>query len=86
MLCHVLRALRLAIGGYIPPAEGILRSDVVNQVLKPSFTFWTQECRPHSVSMGNAFTFVKSAVVAALEQGHGVGGIRQVLQVKWIDA
>jgi translation initiation factor 2B subunit (eIF-2B alpha/beta/delta family) len=30
--------------------------------------------------MGNAFTFVKSAVVAALEQGHGVGGSVQVLQ------
>jgi translation initiation factor eIF-2B subunit delta len=33
-----------------------------HQVLKPSFQFWTVNCRPHSVSMGNAFTFLKTAV------------------------
>merc|ERR1712195_283724 len=33
-----------------------------HQVLKPSFQFWTVKCRPHSVSMGNAFTFLKTAV------------------------
>jgi translation initiation factor eIF-2B subunit delta len=33
-------------------------------VLKPSFTFWTTRCRPHSVSMGNAFTFLKTAVAS----------------------
>jgi len=33
-----------------------------HQVLKPSFQFWTVNCRSHSVSMGNAFTFLKTAV------------------------
>eukprot|EP00536_Pseudo-nitzschia_multiseries_P005057 jgi/Psemu1/323720/estExt_fgenesh1_pg.C_910017 len=35
-----------------------------HQVLKPSFQFWTVKCRPHSVSMGNAFTFLKTAVAS----------------------
>ena len=35
-----------------------------HQVLKPSFQFWTVDCRPHSVSMGNAFTFLKTAVAS----------------------
>eukprot|EP00531_Pseudo-nitzschia_arenysensis_P004073 CAMPEP_0116133022 /NCGR_PEP_ID=MMETSP0329-20121206/9877_1 /TAXON_ID=697910 /ORGANISM="Pseudo-nitzschia arenysensis, Strain B593" /LENGTH=490 /DNA_ID=CAMNT_0003627611 /DNA_START=111 /DNA_END=1583 /DNA_ORIENTATION=+ len=38
-----------------------------HQVLKPSFQFWTVNCRPHSVSMGNAFTFLKT-VVASLDR------------------
>jgi translation initiation factor eIF-2B subunit delta len=38
------------------------RTHLDHQVLKPSFQFWTAECRPHSVSMGNAFTFLKAAV------------------------
>ena len=33
-----------------------------HQVLRPSFQFWTVKCRPHSVSMGNAFTFLKAAI------------------------
>lgn len=39
------------------------RQDLENRVLKPSFTYWTTKCRIHSVTMGNAFTFLKLAVV-----------------------
>jgi len=38
------------------------RQDLENRVLKPSFTYWTTKCRIHSVTMGNAFTFLKLAV------------------------
>jgi translation initiation factor eIF-2B subunit delta len=38
------------------------RSAIENTILKPTFTYWTEYCRPHSVSMGNAFTFLKTAV------------------------
>mmetsp|Transcript_45745 Transcript_45745/g.111520 ORF Transcript_45745/g.111520 Transcript_45745/m.111520 type:complete len:496 (-) Transcript_45745:2572-4059(-) len=43
------------------------KSHLDHQVLKASFQFWTSQCRPHCVSMGNAFTFLKSAV-ASLER------------------
>lgn len=52
---------------YIPPSvdkQTDYRSHLDHQVLKPSFTFWTTKCRPHSVSMGNAFTFLKIAVAS----------------------
>lgn len=38
------------------------RSTIENVILKPAFTFWTENCRSHSVSMGNAFTFLKTAI------------------------
>jgi translation initiation factor eIF-2B subunit delta len=41
-----------------------LRLVIQGQILKPSFTYWTSTCRPHSVGLGNAFGFVKSAVSA----------------------
>jgi translation initiation factor eIF-2B subunit delta len=47
--------------------DGDFRHHFDHQVLKPSFQFWTVKCRPHSVSMGNAFTFLKTAV-ASLER------------------
>lgn len=40
------------------------KSHLDHAVLKASFQFWTVHCRPHCVSMGNAFTFVKSAVAS----------------------
>jgi translation initiation factor eIF-2B subunit delta len=30
---------------------------------KPAFTFWTEHCRPHSIAMGNAYAFCKSAAL-----------------------
>lgn len=41
-----------------------IRQAFDQKVLKPSFQFWTTQCRPHSVSMGNAFTFLKTAIAA----------------------
>ena len=38
------------------------RSTIENSILKPAFTYWTENCRSHSVSMGNAFTFLKTAI------------------------
>jgi translation initiation factor eIF-2B subunit delta len=38
-----------------------LRHAIEHIVLKPAFQYWTEHCRPHSVSMGNAFTFLKTA-------------------------
>lgn len=54
------------------------RSHLQNQVLKPSFQFWTVECRPHCVSMGNAFTFLKAAV-AALDRDTALRDAKAVL-------
>jgi translation initiation factor eIF-2B subunit delta len=38
------------------------RFTIENTILKPAFTYWTEHCRLHSVSMGNAFTFLKTAI------------------------
>ena len=69
------------IGKYDPPASvvGDLRPHLDSTVLKPAFDYWTQHCRPHSVSMGNAFTFLKSAV-ASLERDISLEELQEVLQ------
>jgi translation initiation factor eIF-2B subunit delta len=41
---------------------GDMRQQIDQLVLKPSFQYWTTSCRPHSVTMGNAFTFLKTVV------------------------
>ena len=59
------------IGDFQPPSNMSSLTDLRHQielwVLRPSFQYWTTVCRPHSVTMGNAFTFLKSAV-ASLER------------------
>merc|ERR1712194_23938 len=45
-----------------PPTSRDFRHDVDLSLLKPAFQYWTTQCRPHSVSMGNAFSFLKLAV------------------------
>ncbi|KAG7354799.1 translation initiation factor, aIF-2BII family protein [Nitzschia inconspicua] len=55
------------------------RTHFDHQVLKLSFQFWTVECRPHSVSMGNAFTFVKSSV-ASLERDLPLDEAKMILR------
>jgi translation initiation factor eIF-2B subunit delta len=64
--CQVIRDFRG------PASEATATTSIVDwrtaidqQVLKPSFSFWSGKCRPHSVSMGNAITFLKAAVAAA---------------------
>ena len=44
--------------------EEDFRQTIDQVILKPAFTYWTEHCRPHSVSMGNAFTFLKTAVAS----------------------
>ena len=61
----MLHVFALVFQDYYPPADAMdFRSHLDHFVLKPSFTFWTTRCRPHSVSMGNAFTFLKTAVAS----------------------
>jgi translation initiation factor eIF-2B subunit delta len=66
---------------YFPPTKDIkdYRTHFDHFVLKPSFTYWTTRCRPHSVSMGNAFTFVKTAV-ASLGRELPLEDAKEILQ------
>jgi len=54
------------------------RQDLENRVLKPSFTYWTTKCRIHSVTMGNAFTFLKLAV-ASLDRDLTLDEVKSIL-------
>jgi translation initiation factor eIF-2B subunit delta len=36
---------------------------VHHEIFKPAFDYWTTHCRPHSVAMGNAFSFLKSSIL-----------------------
>lgn len=62
----MLQVFSAVLDDYQPPDDATTdyRSHFDQFVLKPSFTFWTTRCRPHSVSMGNAFTFLKTAVAS----------------------
>ena len=62
----MLKVFLTVLDDYYPDPTTVTdyRSHLDHDVLKPSFTFWTTKCRPHSVSMGNAFTFVKTAVAS----------------------
>lgn len=46
------------------PADGDVRAVLDNTVFKPAFHYWTNHCRPHSVGMGNAFSFLKHAIAS----------------------
>ena len=39
------------------------RSSLVHDLLKPTFNYFSNTCRTHSVTMGNAFTFLKKFVM-----------------------
>jgi len=45
-----------------PPVD--VRHYVEQTILKAPFQYWTTECRPHSVSMGNALSVLKTAVAS----------------------
>jgi translation initiation factor eIF-2B subunit delta len=65
--CHVIQDFRGPASEAATATTSIVdwRTAIDQQVLKPSFSFWSGKCRPHSVSMGNAITFLKAAVAAA---------------------
>jgi translation initiation factor eIF-2B subunit delta len=59
----MLQTFALLLQSYTPPPDTRdFRVDVDHSLLKPAFQYWTTQCRPHSVSMGNAFSFLKLAV------------------------
>lgn len=59
----MLQTFALLLQSYTPPlGTRDFRVDVDHSLLKPAFQYWTTQCRPHSVSMGNAFSFLKLAV------------------------
>ena len=61
----MLECFQRVLQDYEPPSSTLdIRHALDHDVLKPSFQYWTQHCRPHSVSMGNAFTFLKTAVAS----------------------
>lgn len=45
-----------------------LRHVIENSILKPAFQYWTEHCRMHSVTMGNAYTFLKAATASTLDR------------------
>jgi translation initiation factor eIF-2B subunit delta len=59
----MLDAYRIVLAETDDPQNAVdRRAALENTVLKPAFHYWTEYCRPHSVSMGNAFAFLKTAV------------------------
>ena len=67
----MLRCFSKLVADYKPPSDGNnedIREHFNKHILKVSFSYWTEHCRRHSVGMGNAFAFLKSAV-ASLERG-----------------
>mmetsp|Transcript_26750 Transcript_26750/g.61516 ORF Transcript_26750/g.61516 Transcript_26750/m.61516 type:complete len:495 (-) Transcript_26750:78-1562(-) len=77
---HMLGCFEILLRDFEPPekAEIDYRHVLDQQVLKSSFQFWTEHCRPHSVSMGNAFTVLKAAV-ASLDRSRSYDDMRSML-------
>eukprot|EP00581_Thalassiosira_minuscula_P011596 CAMPEP_0183714700 /NCGR_PEP_ID=MMETSP0737-20130205/9155_1 /TAXON_ID=385413 /ORGANISM="Thalassiosira miniscula, Strain CCMP1093" /LENGTH=531 /DNA_ID=CAMNT_0025943685 /DNA_START=61 /DNA_END=1656 /DNA_ORIENTATION=+ len=75
----MLQTFALLLQSYTPPATSRdFRHDLDHALLKPAFQYWTTQCRPHSVSMGNAFSFLKLAV-ANLERDLEWNEAREIL-------
>jgi len=75
----MLQTFALLLQSYTPPPTSRdFRHDVDHSLLKPAFQYWTTQCRPHSVSMGNAFSFLKLAV-ANLERELEWDAAREIL-------
>jgi translation initiation factor eIF-2B subunit delta len=63
----MLECFATVLSDFEPPVGGDVRAVLDNAVFKPAFHYWTEHCRPHSVGMGNAFSFLKAAI-ASLER------------------
>mmetsp|Transcript_25831 Transcript_25831/g.37003 ORF Transcript_25831/g.37003 Transcript_25831/m.37003 type:complete len:482 (-) Transcript_25831:27-1472(-) len=57
----MMRTFQVVIQEYEKTPEKLLSQDL-DALLKNAFTFLTKHSRPHSTSMGNAFTFLKIAI------------------------
>jgi len=82
----MLRVFHQVIGDFVPPTllpHSNMTTDLRHQIdlwiLKPSFQYWTASCRPHCVAMGNAFTFLKTAV-ASLERDMAPSDMKEIIQ------
>lgn len=64
---------------FVPVTGEDVRHVIDHMILKPAFQFWTVQCRPHSVSMGNAFSFLKTAV-SSMERDTTWDEMHQTLQ------
>jgi len=81
----MLRVFQRVIQDYETPENcRDLRNDLNQRVIKPTFQYWTTKCRPHSVSMGNAFSFLKLAI-ANLDREMDQEEVKEVL-IDTIDA
>jgi translation initiation factor eIF-2B subunit delta len=61
----MLQCFATVLSDFEPPSDaGDVRAVLDNTVFKPAFHFWTEHCRPHSVGMGNAFSFLKAAIAS----------------------
>ena len=85
----MLQTFKLLLEEYVAPQLSTsqrkdYRHDLEQSILKPAFTYWTEHCRTHSTSMGNAFTFLKLAV-ANLDRDMEVEEAKTVL-IEGIDA
>jgi translation initiation factor eIF-2B subunit delta len=61
----MLQCFAVVLSDFEPnPADGDVRAVLDNTVFKPAFHYWTNHCRPHSVGMGNAFSFLKAAIAS----------------------
>jgi len=58
----VFKTLLRSYPGPLSPTESDVRHDLDAHYVKPSFQHYTTLCRPHSVTMGNAVTFLKTAI------------------------
>ena len=75
----MLQTFALLLQSYTPPPTSRdFRHDLDHSLLKPAFQYWTTSCRPHSASMGNAFSFLKLAV-ANLERELEWDAAREIL-------
>lgn len=71
----MLRCYLRLIRDFVPPTLSStsqhtedMRHVIDQVILKPAFQYWTEYCRPHSVSMGNAFSFLKTATASSLDR------------------
>lgn len=61
---HMLACWQRVLRDFTPSDLSADVRPLVDGLLKTSFQFWTEHCRPHSVSMGNAYTMIKTATGA----------------------
>ena len=75
---HMLTCWQQVLQDFEPADQQQDLRPIVDALLKASFQFWTGVCRPHSVSMGNAYTMIKTAT-ASLDRTTSWDEMRTIL-------